>query len=259
MMTPDRVRQTAGHIFAETEHLADFADGAARAVMDHRRGQGGAAMAIASIDILDDFLAPLMLEIHIDVGRLAAFGAEEALEQDIDLGGIDGGHIQRITDHGIGGGAAPLAKDSLAPRKGDDVADGEEIMRDFPVGDEAQFLFGKFRDMRRNAVRKMPFQSCFGEVAQMAVRRLAPGHRFARIALAQFRQGECDGPGKMQGLGDGFGAMAEQPRHLRRRFQMPLGIGLQARAGRLQCHMFADAGDDILQVALAGDRGKAHR
>ena len=84
MMAPDAVRQLAGDVFGQAEHLADFADGAARAIADHRGGQGGAAVAIAVIDILDDFLAPLMLEIDVDVGRFAPFGVEEALEQKIE-------------------------------------------------------------------------------------------------------------------------------------------------------------------------------
>ena len=76
--------------------------------------KAGAAAAIAAIDILDDFLAPLMFEIHVDVGRLAPLGVEEALEQHVDLGGIDGGDAQGVTDRGIGGRAAPLAQNALA-------------------------------------------------------------------------------------------------------------------------------------------------
>jgi len=33
------------------------------------------------IDILDDFLAPLVLEIDVDIGRLVALLRDEALEQ----------------------------------------------------------------------------------------------------------------------------------------------------------------------------------
>ena len=33
------------------------------------------------VDMLDDFFAPLMLEIDVDVGRLAALHRHEALEQ----------------------------------------------------------------------------------------------------------------------------------------------------------------------------------
>ena len=35
-----------------------------------------------------------MLEIHIDVGRLAAFGVEETFEQHVEFVGIDGGDAQ---------------------------------------------------------------------------------------------------------------------------------------------------------------------
>ena len=56
----------------------------------------------------------------------------------------------------------------------------------------------------------------------------------------------------MQGFGDSFGAMAEQPRHICRGLQMTFGVGLKPRAGGLQRHMFPDAGDNILQVALIG-------
>ena len=73
-------------------------------------------MAIALIDMLDDFLAPLMLEIHVDVGRFAPVGVEEALEQHIESVGIDGGDAQGITDRGIGGRAASLAKNVLRLR-----------------------------------------------------------------------------------------------------------------------------------------------
>jgi hypothetical protein len=63
------------------------------------------------IDILDHLLAPLMLEIHVDIRRLLARGADEALEQEIHVGGIDGGDAEAIADGGIGGRAAALAED----------------------------------------------------------------------------------------------------------------------------------------------------
>ena len=72
-------------------------------------------MAIALVDILDDFLAPLMLEIDVDIGRLLALLADEALEQKIDLHRIDGGDAEHIADGGIGRRAAPLAENVLAP------------------------------------------------------------------------------------------------------------------------------------------------
>jgi hypothetical protein len=54
------------------EDLADLADGAAAAIGDHRRRQGGAVAAIFLVDVLDDLLAPLVLEVDVDVGWLVA-------------------------------------------------------------------------------------------------------------------------------------------------------------------------------------------
>ena len=76
-----------------------------------RRGEPGAVAAVLLIDVLDHLLAPLVLEIDVDVGRLAALGADEALEQHVDLLGIDRGDAEAIAHHRIGRRAAPLAED----------------------------------------------------------------------------------------------------------------------------------------------------
>ncbi len=48
-----------------------------------------------------------MLEIDVDIGRLLPLGRDEALEQEVDLGGIDIGDGEAIADGGVGGGALP--------------------------------------------------------------------------------------------------------------------------------------------------------
>ena len=45
----------------------------------------GAVAAVFLVDVLDHLLAPLVLEIDVDVGRLVALGADEALEQQVDV------------------------------------------------------------------------------------------------------------------------------------------------------------------------------
>src|SRR3546814_18966800 len=44
-------------------------------------------------------------------------------------------------------------------------------------------------------------------------------------------------------------AAGEQPAHLGRRLQVPLGIGLQAEAGLVDGAVLADAGQNVLQRA----------
>ena len=71
----------AGHVLRQSHGFADIAHGAAAAVADDGGAERGAVTAIGVVDPLDDFLAPFMLEVDVDVGRFAAFGADETFEQ----------------------------------------------------------------------------------------------------------------------------------------------------------------------------------
>src|SRR5690348_2773669 len=81
---PDAPREGRRHVLGEAQGLADLADRAARAVADDGGGDAGALAAIFLVDVLDHLLAPLVLEIDIDVGRLVALGRDEALEEEVD-------------------------------------------------------------------------------------------------------------------------------------------------------------------------------
>ena len=64
------------------ERLAHVADRAARAVADDHGGNRCALAAVFFVDVLDDLFAPLVFEVHVDVGRLIApLQADEALQQ----------------------------------------------------------------------------------------------------------------------------------------------------------------------------------
>ena len=52
--------------------LADVAHGALRPVGDERRGERRAVAAVFCVDVLHHLLAPLVLEVDVDVGRLVA-------------------------------------------------------------------------------------------------------------------------------------------------------------------------------------------
>jgi hypothetical protein len=86
---PQHAGERADGVVGQPEHLADLADGAAGAVADHGGGEAGTMAAVALVDVLDHDLASLMLEIDVDVRRLAAVGRDEALEQEIDPRRID--------------------------------------------------------------------------------------------------------------------------------------------------------------------------
>ena len=83
---PDGAGQGGDDIGGEPHGLADLAQRRAAAVADHRGGEAGALAAVFPVDVLDHLLAPLMLEIDVDIRRLLARGADEALEQEIHVG-----------------------------------------------------------------------------------------------------------------------------------------------------------------------------
>ncbi len=58
--------------------------------------------AVGVVDPLDHLLAPLVLEIDIDVRRLAPLLRDEALEQQVVLGRIDRGDAEHEAHGGIG-------------------------------------------------------------------------------------------------------------------------------------------------------------
>ncbi len=138
---PHGIGKCGRDILRQPERLADIADGAARAVMDHGCDDRGAMTAIAAIDILHHLLAPRMLEIDIDIRRLQPLLGKEALEQKIDLGRIDRGDAEHVTDGGVCGRSPALAQDFLVARIVHDVVHGEKIMRVFELGDQREFFF----------------------------------------------------------------------------------------------------------------------
>src|SRR5690606_38793990 len=91
--------------------LADLADGTARAVVNDGSADGCVFAAVALVDILNDLLAPLVLEVDVDVGWLAALLGKKAGKEKVAGCGIDLRNAEAKADGAIGGGAATLAED----------------------------------------------------------------------------------------------------------------------------------------------------
>src|SRR3954453_6229073 len=93
-----------------SKRLAGFAQRAAWPIGGDRRRNGRAIAPIFAVDVLDDFFAPLMLEVDVDVGRLAPLLRNETLEQHVAARRIDLGHAKAVTDRRVFRGAASLAR-----------------------------------------------------------------------------------------------------------------------------------------------------
>ena len=157
-MAPDGRGERGGDVLAQPHHLADLADRRARAVMDHGRRDPGAVAAVFLIDVLDHFLAPLMLEIDVDVGRLAPLLGNEPLEQQVAGRRVDRGDAEAIADRAVRRAPAALAQDRRIERarEGDDVVDGQEVTREVELLDQLELVMELLQHLVRGAVGPAP-------------------------------------------------------------------------------------------------------
>ncbi len=124
---PHLAGQHPGHVLGQPHHLADVADRAARLEAHDRAAQRRPVPAVALVDPLDHLLAPLALEVDVDVRRLAPLGRDEPLEQQPGPHRVDRGDAQHVADRGVGGRAAPLAQDVLGAGVADDAVHRQEV------------------------------------------------------------------------------------------------------------------------------------
>jgi hypothetical protein len=107
----------------------------------------------------------------------------------------------------------------------------------------------------------------FSGIFEMRLRRLALGHRLVGIFVFQLVEGKSAGVGDLDGAGERLFVAGEEPRYFLRRFQVPLGIGLEFQPRLVDRAFLADAGEHVLQGAAVGrviehgaggDEGKTH-
>ena len=133
--------QRSDQVFGNLQRAAHIAQRAARPVADHRGGNGGALAAIFGVDVLDHLFAPLVLKVDVDIRRLVALAADEALKQQRGFLRIRLGNVQAVAHHRIGGRPAALAQNAHTARKANDVVHGEEIHLKLQLRDQRQFVF----------------------------------------------------------------------------------------------------------------------
>ncbi len=263
----DLGRQRRRHVLGQPHDLADVADGAARAEAHDGGAQGGPVAAVALVDPLDHLLAPLALEVDVDVRRLPALGRDEALEQQPGAHRVDGGDAQHVADGGVGGGSASLAQDVLRPGVADDAVHGQEVGRVAEAADEVDLVPQLPGHVLGQAVRVAQRDAVPDRALQRLLRRLARHVGLVRILVAQLRQAEAAAVGDLRRARQRLGVVAEQPPHLGGALEVAVGEPLLAEAGLVDGAALADAGHHVLQDApvrgveqhVAGDHGRHPR
>ncbi len=250
--SPDRGGKSADGVFREPEYLADLADGRAAAIGNDGRGNAGMVAPIVLIDVLDHLLAPLVLEIDIDVGRLVAIGGDETLEQKAAVARIDIGDAQAVADRRVRGRAAALTKDVPAARIFDNGMDGEKIRRVIELADQSELMVESLPDIVRNAFGIARGRAFPREMDERFLRAREARAHLIGIFITQFVEREGQRLVERQGLIDRLRRGAEETRHLGRRLEIALGIDGKAPSRLVDRQVLADAGEHVLELAPVG-------
>ncbi len=200
----------------------------ARAVADDHAGERGAVAAVLAVDVLDDLFAALVLEVDVDVGRLVALGADEALEQQRGARRVDRGHAQAVADRRIGRAAAALAQDALARAQRTMSSTVRKYGSYCSCAISASSCSSVARHFAGMPCGKRCSDALLGELAQPARGRVAGGHDLARVLVAQLVQREGAAGRRCPAW-----RPATRPGRARpaaARAQVRLGIGLQRQA-----------------------------
>ena len=252
MVAPDRARQGADRILGQAESLAHLAKGGTGAIGDDGGGDGGIVAAVMIENILDHLLAPLMLEIDVDIGRLAPVGRDEALEEKAGSLRGDFGDADDIADERIGRRAAPLAQNAARAGELDDMMDGEEIGLVFERADDRELMLDRLRHRLRHAAGIAPARAVLRETAQSLLRRAVEPQGLVGIFVFQALEVEGELREEAARRLDRLRIGAQEPGHLLGRFQMALGMDGEAMAGLAQGHMLANGGHDIQEAPAGG-------
>jgi hypothetical protein len=95
-----------------------------------------------------------VLEVHVDVRRLVAFAADEALEQHVAARGVHRGDPQAEADRAVGRRAATLAEDALPARERHHRMHGEEVAGVVEVADDGELVLEERAHLRRHTARR---------------------------------------------------------------------------------------------------------
>ena len=264
----DAVDLAVGH----AKDAAGVADGGAGLEFSEGDDLGDAVGAVFAANVVDHLVAAVLAEIDVEIGHRDAFGIEKALEQQVELQGVDVGDGLRPGGERAGAGTAAGAdRDALPFCPLDEVGDDEEVAGEAHAGDDVQLEFqafgvdgaavGRGVDLGHAAGEALARHLAQGFVLGGAVADLGANreHRFAGFGHhgAAFRDRNC--------VVAGFGQVGEQSAHDLGGFEPLLGRGAAAVAFG-QGSALGDAEQGVVglvhrglgEVAvIGGDQGQA--
>ena len=204
------------------ERLGHVAHRVLRPVLDDVRHLRRVAAPVLLEHPLDHLLAPVGVEVDVDVGLLVAQAREEALERQLVDDRVDRGDVEQEADRRVGRRTAALAEDAVAAGEVDDVVHDQEVAGEVLLLDDRELG----RDAR--AVGVVDVGVAFGhslphQLAQVRHRRVTRRHLLLRqggLGAAQ-REGELCGEFEPCSIAPGYRAKRARISRPERRCAVP--------------------------------------
>ena len=186
--SPDRRSERGDGVGREPEYLADLADGRTAAIGDDGCRNAGMVASIVPVNVLNHFLAAFVLEIHIDIGRLAAIGGDKPLEQQAAVARVNIGDVKAVADGRVCSRATALTQDVLPARVSHDGMDREKIRRVIEIADQLQLMLESLTDIVGNPLGIAGSGALPRKMNESFLRSSEPAAALIGIFMAQFIQ-----------------------------------------------------------------------
>ena len=243
----------------EPKDLGHLAQRRAPPVGDDLGDHGRAVTAVERVDVLNELLATLVLEVHVDVRRLRALHREKALEEQARARGVHGGDAQAVANRAVCGTSAPLAEDVATPRHAHEGLHAQEVRRHVDGRDDRELFLDLRLDGGRHGAPAVA-RALVGEAAQGLVGGLARVRRLVHMAwkiVTKLAHREAACGGDFQGSRDPGGLVGEACGHALGALEARAGVGVEETPGLVETKPLADALHDVVQRLLARG-GVAH-
>ena len=198
----------------EAERLADVAHRRSGPVGDDVGHLRGMAPAVALVDVLDHLLAPLRLDVHVDVRRPVTRRGEEPLEEQPEVDRVHVGDAERVANGRVRRRAAALAVDVEPLAHLRDVPHHEEVAGEAEGADHVE-LVPNLLPRARYALalgRPVAHPCTLGhQLTQVALLVHALGDGEVGQARGHEAQVERAGPPQLGGALDDAGPAGEAP------------------------------------------------
>ncbi|SIJ37769.1 Uncharacterised protein [Mycobacteroides abscessus subsp. abscessus] len=249
-----RRRQGLRQPLAEGERLAEHPGGVLERLLRLDRAVGDdhrhPLVAVLPGDVLDDLPAATIVEVDVEVGHGHTVRVEEALEEESVLERVEIGDAHRVGDHRSGTRATAWPDpDAVVLRPVDEVGDDEEVAGEAHRDDDVELVVRLLAHVVGDAVGVPVFEALLDLLDQPRRLVLAGRARELRHVVRRGVEGDLALLRDLQGVVAGFGHLAEERPHLRRRLEVVAGAG-EGEAGPA----LVVGGFDELRTRLDGEQ-----